>query len=396
MTRQIRWSLFNRAAGIAAVAGALLILSIAGTASAWPPGGSGGGHSGGGDGGGQTAPYTIVRFSPPGLTSTSSFIDDLNDQGQVVGGVNLPDGTWQPVHFDLQTGDYTLLELETGAFGINNLNQIVGEDGLIAAFWAGPQAPPVALAPLTGDALSRALAINDTGIVVGLSEDGANATWDPIAVVWRVVVDDQGVVHVNGPKALPHLPGDIHSTAVDINEVVDGMAQATGWSIDDVGRPEAAVWSIDLNGDGTLAEPGPPEGLGTVGLSSSTASEAAAINSSGDVVGESYPWPFLAPDGSGAMLLPLTRNTSGGSAKDINDSGRIVGILKLDEQGLFGQEHATLWSAGTIVDLAKQIDRNSGWERLRWATHINNSGIIAGWGTYDVPYRAFLMFPNGQ
>jgi len=78
MTRRISWVLFNRGYCIAAIIGALLILSFANTANAWPPGGNGGGPgSGGGGGGGGTGTYG------GGLISFNYYLDlyTMNDDG---------------------------------------------------------------------------------------------------------------------------------------------------------------------------------------------------------------------------------------------------------------------------------------------------------------------------
>ena len=39
---------------------------------------------------------------------------------------------------------------------------------------------------------------------------------------------------------------------------------------------------------------------------------------------------------------------------------------------------AYLWKNGAPIDLAEQIDSNSGWGRLHKADQINNQGVIAG------------------
>ena len=47
-----------------------------------------------------------------------------------------------------------------------------------------------------------------------------------------------------------------------------------------------------------------------------------------------------------------------------------------------------------MIDLEKQIDRKSGWESLTGARVINDAGVIAGSGCFDVNPRGFLMIPN--
>ena len=57
-------------------------------------------------------------------------------------------------------------------------------------------------------------------------------------------------------------------------------------------------------------------------------------------------------------------------------------------------DDAYLWRDGDVIDLKTQIDRKSGWGTLWSANHINNAGIIAGRGYFDVDSRGFLLIPN--
>lgn len=351
----------------------------------------------------QPVPYTIVPFSPPGIESTASLVLDLNDQGHAVGGVNVA-GTSQAWHFDTVTDDYTLLNNGgvsgnyNGAYGVNNLNQIVGGDTILGAvFWADPDADPIALPALPGDLWSSALAINDAGMVVGFSAPGATGTWAPVGVVWKVDVNNNGTVVIDGPVLLPPLADGVKAIAEDINELDNGSAMATGYSTSENGFDEAVVWTIELNGDGTLSIPGVPAGLGILDQESPYTgglwSHGFSINNFGDVCGQSNGLPFIAPGVSIALPLPLPRGGTRGSALDINDLGDVVGVLAVSRRGL-GPDHAYLWKDGDPIDLAKQIDRKSGWDRLHKANRINNNGVIAGQGVFDVDHRGFLLIPN--
>jgi hypothetical protein len=53
-----------------------------------------------------------------------------------------------------------------------------------------------------------------------------------------------------------------------------------------------------------------------------------------------------------------------------------------------------LWKKGEMIDLETQIDPESGWDRLWGAYQINDAGIIAGRGRFDVESRGFLLIPN--
>ncbi len=58
-----------------------------------------------------------------------------------------------------------------------------------------------------------------------------------------------------------------------------------------------------------------------------------------------------------------------------------------------GNYHPYLWKNDDMIDLETQIDPASGWDRLWGAYVINDAGIIAGRGVYDVNSRGFLLIP---
>ena len=277
------------------------------------------------------------------------------------------------------------------------MNQIVGRGKLgglsLAVFWSDPSSGPVVLDPLPGDLEADALAINDAGIVVGRSwPDGPG--FAPRGAVWRVIVNGNGDIQVDGPQELTPLAGDSISAAVDINEVIGVSAQAVGASYDGV-LHEAIVWTISLNPDGTIAMPSAPQGLGTLGIDDPSESDGWAINNLGDACGQSDRMPFLAPAGELSQPLPLPRNTvseglfGSNYAADLNDQGDIVGKLNIKQKG----SRAYLWRDGKPVDLNTKLPAGSDWDSLRFAGSINNTGVIGGWGLLASEPRGFLLIP---
>lgn len=341
----------------------------------------------------KQAAYTIIPFLPPEIESIASGVSDLNNQGHAVGWAEMADGTTQALHLDLVTGLYTSLlgDGRLGAGGVNNINQIVGGNDIDGLFWSSPSAEPIVLPPLPGDVRSWATAINDAGIILGGSDD--DFIYPATGVVWRVILSDQGGWQVDGPLPLGPLPGDTVTWGADINELLEGAAQVTGRSagITD----EAVVWTIALNMNGTLALPGDPVPLGTLGLNIPSRSIAAGINELGAVCGKSDSRPFVAFPGDAPQPLSIPRDTYDGAALAINDVGELVG--KLDIRKVKGgqmpppQWHAYLWRNGKAIDLQSQIDASSGWDGLFWADTINNAGVIGGWGRFDVDHRGFLL-----
>lgn len=353
-----------------------------------PPGGGGGG----GTDKNATA-YTIIPFLPPGPASTASFVNGLNEQGQAVGTVEYPDGELKAVHFDIASDVYTELQDGENAYGVNKLNQTVGTIGgdlSLAAFWSTPSASPVVLPPLSGDVESVATAINDSGVIVGSSVGSAG--WS--AVAWRAVIGADGVAQVNGPLLLSAL-GDNGATANDVNEVVDGTVQVVGTDEGGNSGMEAVLWTISVNENGTLGGSSAPVSLGTLQLFNPTRSEATGVNNFGAVSGGSDLYPFVANPGMTVEALKVPRQFVSGFASDINDAGDCVGFIELWSNAYqIGIDHAYLWRNGDPVDLEKLIDSRSGWQWLAHANRINNGGLIAGEGNFDVQRRGFVMTPN--
>lgn len=353
--------------------------------------------------------YTIVPFvspfpAPDGYNSGGSRVYDLNECGQAVGREEFSDGSsptvHQALHLDIVTDTYTLLQGGGFPLGVNNLNRIVGarllSDGRYAGmFWKAPNGAPVDLPPLVnlGHTQSGPEAINDAGVVVGYSWNDDETSVS--AAIWIVQVADDAVL-VYGPWDLPPLAGDARAEAVSLNEVIGGSCKVTGasWGADE--SYEAVVWTVTV--DGTTATPGPAVSL----VDNNAWSVGSGINDPGDVCGlvgvGNKSMPFLAPAGQTAQLLPVPRNTQYGCAWDVNNLGEVVGHLDIYKTTGFvagpGCFYAYLWKNGNPVDLNTQIDPDSGWGRLWAAERINDPGIIAGFGRFDVEWRGFLLIPN--
>jgi uncharacterized membrane protein len=350
--------------------------------------------------------YTIVPFLPPQFASVYSQVTDLNETGQAVGYAEL-DGTpaeYRAVHLEIATGVYTVLQGGSHAGGVNNLNQIAGrvcqEDGSDApAFWNGPSAAPFELPLLPGHTQGWAEAINDAGIIVGVSKDENS---DGGGVVWRVFVDEAGAVSADGPVTLPPLAGDWDAGAVDVNELVGGSFQVAGSSRSTPQYPvfTACRWTLSVRADGTLAPPVAPVSLGTLGLNdpSQSYSLSAGMNDLGDVCGLSDEMPFVAPAGQTAQPLPVPRGTVSGRAHAINNLGEIAGQVEIVPRKNYAgfYPYAYLWKDGAMVNLEQLVDPDSGWDRLWGAYLINDAGLIAGRGRYDVDSRGFLLIPNAR
>ena len=212
------------------------------------------------------AGYTIVPFLTPvprRFESVHSLVLDLNDQGH--GWVEdfqeeLPDGSYQTVHWALH------LDMAPPALhGVQDCNYPVGrqqsQPDRRRTSW---KAVPACLRSGTALPLPRSTCLysRETRRVTPRRSTTRGSSWGSTTivrrkgVVWRVFVDENGdVSFVDGPLPLPPLDGDTGAWGSDLNELIDGSFQVSGYSREDDGGPEAVVWTIGVNPDGTLATP---------------------------------------------------------------------------------------------------------------------------------------------
>jgi probable HAF family extracellular repeat protein len=186
----------------------------------------------------------------------------------------------------------------SSAAGLNNLGQAVGEIGGDAAVWSSGSFSAV---PNTfGGFNSLALAVNDSGLVVGAAETGTAGVYHAFRFRSGTMPEDLGTL------------GGSSSLASGINQSgqIVGSARVTGNA-----SSHAFLYDNDAMQD-----------LGTLGGS---ASNAAAINTSGQIVGgaqiggNAATHAFLYENGS--MLDLGTLGGMESTASAISDGGRIAG-----------------------------------------------------------------------
>jgi len=309
-----------------------------------------------------------------------SFAFGINDSAQVVGGAEVgaaPDNWEHAFLWEAGTGMTDLGTLGSGdvysaSQGVNDSGQVVGwsdDTGSVehAFLWKNDGNPMTSLGTLDG-AESRAYGINNATQVVGGAD--INMAGDRHPFLWEAgTMTDLGTF------------GGSWGEAYAINDDSQVVGEADTLTPD---QWRAFRWENDTMTD-----------LGTLG---GLSSGARGVNGHGDVVGwadTDVPDPeldlghaFLFEDGIGMTDLG-TLSGAYSEALGVNDSTQVVGWAEIN---MAGDRHAFLWEDDVMTDLNDLLLPGSGWD-LRKATGINSAGQIVGWGDNGEDRRAFLLTP---
>ncbi|MES2037008.1 MAG: hypothetical protein V4495_04165 [Pseudomonadota bacterium] len=335
----------------------------------------------------QTPKYTYADLSTFG--GHHSCVHAVNNYGQMIGSdtKNEPGSShqygvqttyaalWDNSYYVPKTS--LLAEVDSHAYGINNLSTIVGSsvkeiDGsfqVIATVWQDGHTNYLASLS-NGQYKSIARAINDKGVIVGESFT-ADIWYAHHATLW----DGKGVTDLG-------TLGGADSDALAINNEGLVAGWASGSDPEDYMHP--VMWK-----DGKI-----------INLSPAHHGAANSVNDNGLVVGyilddEMYAHPTLWNNQKETVLQSAAGSFTYTSA--INNKNQIVG----SEITADGQFHALLWNTpdSAPIDLNQFLDksqRDAGWT-LANATDINDKGWIVGSAMNIKTYEshAFVLTADG-
>lgn len=294
------------------------------------------------------------------LGGASSFVNALNDLGQIVGGSNFS-LTSTDTHAYRWTAETGMVSLHfppnnvatSAAFDINNRGQVAGFlpfsgpvlEPLHATRWS-PENVPLDLGTLNGPSL--AVAINEAGQVAGNTR---NAAGDGLAFRWT---------EAGGMVGLGTL-GGVDSGAVAINEA----GHVAGNSVTARGRTHAFLWT-------------PEEGMIDLGPRRTDAeSFVIAMNDKDVVVGIfrtlTGPLRAFAWTKKTGMKDLGTFGGSNAFAQDVNNLGQVVGTAEARDGG----SRAFVWTrAEGLVDLNTRIPVAPPGFVVTFARAISDNGSI--------------------
>ena len=274
------------------------------------------------------------------------------------------------------------------AYSVNASGQVVGVSGSAStsnhAFRTTATGSIVAgiggsdLGVLSGGTISYAYGINSSGQTVGYSTTVVSAH----TVTHAFRTSGTGLISTAGAD-LETLGGS-SSTAYAINT----SGQVTGYSQT---TNNAATHAFRTTATGTLAT---ATDLGSLGGSFSV---GYGINDSGQVVGQSYLAGDAVEDAfrttaTGLITAVSDLGTLGGStaaAIAVNTSGLTVGNSTLSGGGTL--THAFYAEPdGPMIDMNKLLPAGTGWV-LQYATGVNDTGQVSGYGTVNGQTHAFLL-----
>lgn len=302
-----------------------------------------------------SAGYSVTDLGPIGVPNA------INSSGQVCGLGDCTGCMWSHgTAVNLQPSGTANQPRDINAYGV-----MAGVSNYAAATWDSNGAITYLQVP-TGITNSMAVAINDSGLVVG-QYVGSDAL--PCMCYW----DKDGIHSICLPDGLTGVARDVDNNG---NILLD--ACEAGGFLQSYVHGNAG---LTLIGD---------DNAGIVQTVSS------AMNDGGMVVGsadhDGVETGFFWQGGKTTLLDTLSGDTS--RATGVNASGIVVGYAFIRDASPLTErnDRACIWDGGQFVDLNSLIDQDAGW-KLSAAFGINDSGQIIGSGKLNGVNHAFLLTP---
>ena len=313
--------------------------------------------------------YTVTHITLGGTWSTALAINDL---GQIVGVSQILGNTFYH-GFIYHKG--TIRDI--GSLYPNDINNL----GRVVGYYS---------TKINGDSTVRSFMYNNGSMI-----DLGTISSDPRAQSWANGINDFGQVvgsantHYEGSNFHANLYSD--GVMEDIDTIGPYHEQSEAWVINNRG----VVLGSERDGGIFLYRAGKMKRLNIFG-------NALDMNDHGEFVGwgswdSGLERAFLYREGEFTVLgnlgdseytVPLAINESSQivGQSDIGNVERPWGYRRID--------HAFLYDHGVMTDLNTLIPANSGWE-LMYATDINNSGQIVGYGVQDGKFQKVCYDEDG-
>ena len=301
----------------------------------------------------------------------------VNNLGHVAGTARLASGTGHPFLWNNVSGmqDLDPVASDTsGAYGINNSDQVVGGDTNSQHAFLWTQSAGMQDIGTLGGCCSDAFAINDRSMIVGWSETTSGVGE---AFSWTQFGGMQALLTGNGRFS--------NTQAYALNNA--GVIVGAGDVVSSALTQHALMWTTN----GGVTDLGSLGGMDSVAL---------GVNASNQVVGWSLTaggatHPFLWSRTAGMQDLGIMGGFYACVATGINNQGVVVGTCFANN--VTQMPHAFVWtSSGGMRDLNNHVIKNNN-GTLGEAVAINAHGQIVVWAAssaYFKPSRAVLLTPQ--